>query len=153
MNPLLFLALLGGVTFVAAAGQWLYNAQRRARLGKLAGQWAMQYLPQDRLRLAERVSEHLPPAGAADVLARDLMYRTDGDRRSYLFTVEFSQGVIRRQRRRQCVAGFDEPAARQSGPAADALSASFRLAPQNLPLIQQYRWLHEQITSAGAPGR
>jgi hypothetical protein len=139
MRPILFLWLMLGMTAGAAAWQWFTDVRRRRIMRSLAIQWRMHYAADDRFRLAERVRNRLPVVGAADVRAWDLMYMTESGRRGYLFTVEFGIGTIGSQRRRKCVAALDEPAGGH-----DDHSISLRLGPGDLPIIEQYRRLHEE---------
>jgi len=142
MNPLMFLWLTLGVTAAAAAGQVMVRSRRERALRHLAAQWGMQFVPDDRFRVAQRVSGRLPVIGAADVRVWNLMYRTDGGRRGYLFTVEYGQGAIGPQRRRRCVALMRETAAAES--AVDHSEFELEIAPAELPLEEQYRRLHQR---------
>jgi hypothetical protein len=146
ISPLGFLWLLLGMTLVALAGQLAKDRVHARRLRHLARQWGMQYVPDDRLRLAERLSSRLPLVKAQDVCVTDLMYRTTGDRRHYLFTVEFDAPVTRGRKRPRQVVGFDEPAAHGQSEITSVL-----IAPVDLPLLEQYEHLHSQQT-ATEPG-
>jgi len=139
ISPLAFLFLLVGMTLVALVGQTIIQRTHARRLRALAERWDMQYVPDDRLRLADRL--RLPLVNAQDVCITDLMYRTAGDRRLYLFTVEFDAPVTRGRKRPRHVIGFDEPAAHGAAEIASVL-----IAPNDLPLLEQYEHLHDQQT-------
>jgi hypothetical protein len=145
MEPLLLLWLLVGVTLFAVAWQRIVDVRWRRRLRELAAQWRMNYVPDDRFRLADRVRNRLPVVGAADVRAWDLMYHTEGGRREYLFTVEYGIGAVGSQRRRKCVAALNEPVSdEQGGGHADSMLA---VGPPEMQLMEQYRHLYEQFYS------
>jgi len=130
---LLIVTLLTVVTLAAQAV--LYRRRRRALLA-LARQWQMHYNSADVLNLAPRVAAHLPVVGAADVVVRDLIYGTDPACYRYIFSVEYTAGVVRAKSRRRCVVCATEPRAR-----GDGAWASFRIAPADLSLLEQYRSL------------
>jgi hypothetical protein len=137
VTPMQFLVFICAITAAAAAAQGIKNALRRRQMCAVARQWGMQFVPDDRFRLAERIGDRLPVVGAADLRVEDLMYQTQGGRRRYLFTVEYGVGVVHGQTRRQNVMGFEELV---SG-AGEILA--LRIAPDHLPLCEQYQWVHE----------
>jgi hypothetical protein len=141
MSPFQFLSLLLTITALAAAAQWIGLSRRRRILRELAGQWKMQYVSSDRFRLAARLAGRLPVPGAADFTVSDLLYRTDGGRRVYLFTCEFTRGVVFSQRRRRRVVAFVERVALAEGAECPAL----RIGQEGKLLTDQYRGLHEEI--------
>jgi hypothetical protein len=145
MNPLVFLCLLLGITCYAVAWQRVRDVRWRRQLRELAVQWRMNYVPDDRFRLAERVRDRLSVAGAADVRAWNLMYQTEGGRRGYLFTLEYGLGTVGSQRRRKCVAALEEPIA--GAQPEGHFESTLAIAPSELRLIEQYRHLHEQFYS------
>ena len=100
----------------------------------------MQFVAVDRFNLAQRICANLPFPGAANVCVFDIIYRTDGSRRRHLFTCEFGQGTVHSQSRRQCVAAFDEPVA------SEAAELKLLVAPQNVALVEQYRWARERVS-------
>jgi hypothetical protein len=134
MDPLYFLWLILALSAAAVATQMLMELRRARELRRLAAQWQMQFFPDDRFRLALRIAPRLPAIGAADVRARNLMYRGEDGRRHYLFTVEYGTGALGGQRRRRCVAALDEAAAGEG---------TLRIAPADLAVIEQYRRLHK----------
>ena len=74
----------------------------------------MHFAPGDRLRLARRIAGRFPVTGAANISVRDLLFRTEAANHQYLFTVDYTVGVIRGKMGRSCVAGFSEPVSRGS---------------------------------------
>src|SRR5262245_31337312 len=134
MPPLLFFGIMIGITGVL----WLvYLLRRRSRskaLHKLASQWHMQFSQADLFNLAARIATDFPLPGAADLRVRDLIYATDADRHRYLFTAEYTCGVIEPQRREQRAATFCEP---KDCPHLTSASPLL-LAPQELPITRQY---------------
>jgi hypothetical protein len=138
MEPIYFLWLMLAITVLAAATNAIIDVRRAVALRRLAVQWNMQFVLDDRFRLADRVGGRLPVIGAADVRARNLMYRTDATRRQYLFTVEFGVWSLSGQRRRRCVAALDEPATSQ-----ESSEGVLKVAPADLRVIEQYRRLHD----------
>jgi hypothetical protein len=115
----------------------------RRRLSALAHQWNMHFASGDRLHLAERTAGNFPIPGAASIRVRDLFFRTEESRHQYLFTVDYTVGVIRGKVGRSCVAGFQEPISRgnRSNPSAPELI----VAPRNLALYAAYQHVLEQL--------
>jgi hypothetical protein len=149
MSPLLFLAIL---VFVTAAARLAYAISVRARrreMQQLARQWEMHYSPRDRFDLAGGVAQRFPIPGAAEVRILDLLYASEGDHYRYLFSVEYTLGVTHGKHRLRRVATFREPKARSESAEWSALF----LAPEELPLIEQYKHLHQTIVvpSGAAP--
>jgi hypothetical protein len=141
MEPIVFLWLTIGITVAAAAGQWAIYFRRQRALRMLASLWHMHFSADDRFRLAQRVASRLPEIGAADLIAWNLIYGSDAGRRGYLFTLEYEIGTIGSQRRKRCVALLDEPVTSEGG--GEAADTHFAIAPDKLPLIEQYRHLHQ----------
>ena len=144
MSPSYFLIFLINLTIIAAMAQIVTMRRRRRRLRRLARQWQMHFAPADRLKLAERIASKLPVLGAANVRVMDLLFRTEGHRHRYVFTVEYGVGVIRGKRRRQRVAGFDEPVRRGSGPPVPH-EITLALAPENLRLTDAYTHVWQKL--------
>jgi len=113
--------------------------RRRARaLRALASLWRMNYHPADQLRIAGKVLSRLPVPGAANVRVMDLIYGSDRDRYRYVFSLEYTIGVIGPKRRIVRVATFSEPRGRGEQPAGH--SALVTLAPAKGSLVDQYRY-------------
>ena len=90
----------------------------------------MHFAPGDRLRLAQRIVGRFPVPGAANLSVRHLLYRTGEGRHQYLFTVDYTVGVIRGKAGRSRVAGFSEPVSR--GRRGEASPPVLTLAPADL---------------------
>jgi hypothetical protein len=143
MLPAYFLLLVVALTLAA----WLAYVSRRGlqqrALRKLAAEWRMQYSPGDRFRLSDRVAERFPVPGAADVRVVDLIYgSTEHNCYRYIFSCEFTQGVVRLKRRGRRVATFSEPKDRST--AADW--SPLVLAPEDISTLEQYKRLHDSKT-------
>ena len=135
ISPLLFLALVCGVTLVALI---VHLALRRARVGRLrrlAQEWQMHYTPDDRFGLASRASQALGVPGASNVRVEDVIYGGEGESYRYYFTVEYTIGVIRRQTDQRCVCTATEKKARDAARPME----HFESAPMELPILEQYR--------------
>src|SRR4051812_21921360 len=100
MSPILLLLVLAAVTVAAVVVSTLRHKGRSAKLAALAPTWGMRFTAEDRFQLAPRVASGFPIAGAADVLVRDLIYQQEDAGFRYLFTVEYTLGVLRTKRRR-----------------------------------------------------
>ena len=136
-NPGVCLAFIASLTALAGLIEMSARHRRKRWLRQLASQWRMTYSSCDRLRIASRISNQLPVPGAADVSVTDVIYGSHGDAYQYVFTVEYTLGVIKGRHRQVRVARFSEPRGRE--PSARSLRLDF--APQELPLIEQYRSL------------
>ncbi len=125
---------------VTAAATIIDRVQRRCRrilLCALATHWRMNYSPFDPLRLTARVAHHFPIPGAANLKVSDVIYGMEGDRYRYIFTAEFTVGVVRTKHRLVRAATFCEPRDFRHGQAIGPLF----LAPEGLPLVAQYQHL------------
>jgi hypothetical protein len=144
MPGLLFLAC-AALTAIALAIDVFIHRRRARLLRKLAAEWQMHYHPGDQLRLTSKVLPHLPIIGAANVRLMDLLYGSQRKHHRYVFSVEYTIGVIGLKRRVVRVASLIEPRGREEvGP------LSVTLAPVEGNLLEQYRALavpHE--TTAG----
>lgn len=136
MSPVMFLVLTVAVTGVAAAAQAIHSSRRRAAMRALAAEHGLHYSPGDRFGLAARVAERFPVPGVAAVAVSQLIYGIRGERYRYVFLTEYTQGVVRTKKRLRRVVALSEPR-NQSQP----ICAELTLAPENLPLIEQYRVL------------
>jgi hypothetical protein len=139
MSPASFLALTIGITAAALAAQMLVRRRRRRALRELARVWDMHYSAGDRFRLAARVAERFPVPGAADLRVNDLIYGNEDELYRYIFSAEYTEGVIRSKRRVRRVMTFTEPKGR-----SDATKwSTFVLADKEKPLVDQYKELRE----------
>src|SRR4051812_49690103 len=79
-----------------------------------------------------------PTPGAADVVVRDVVYGEEaGGILRYLFTIEYTVGVVRTKRRRAAVGMVVET----SGSSVARSDSDLALAPAELPTVEQYEWL------------
>ena len=97
------------VTAGAAIAEKLARDRRRRVLRRLATAWRMNYSPFDPLRLTPRVAQNFPIPGAAHLRVSDVIYGIQGDRYRYIFTAEFTLGVVRTKRLMVRAATFTEP--------------------------------------------
>lgn len=145
MSPIVLLLSVTAVTIAAGAASAFRCRARSAKLAALANTWGIRFTLEDRLGLAPRVASGFPIAGVADVLVRDLMYRQEEQGFRYLFTVEYTLGILRTKRRRTGAGMVVE------GGAGEAFSA-VTLAPGQLPLLEQYQWLWKQCPASPPRG-
>ena len=144
ISPLLFLLVLCGLTVGAGVLAARLRERRAGRLETLARSWQMRFAPEDRFGLAAPVAGLLPVPGAADVVVRDVAYTEDAGAYRYLFTVEYTVGVLRAKHRRVSAAFVTE--ARECG-AATPYSA-VTLAEGGRPVEEQYELLHGRFFTA-----
>jgi hypothetical protein len=146
MQPILFLALMVAVTALAWAVHRIVRSKRRSALRQLAAQWQMSYVPCDVFNLAGRIASCLPVPGAAELCVVDLIYGLRGQRRHYVFTAEYTlDGAA--GNRRECRAMSVSEAQDATGPCA-----SLDVAPEHLPIVEQYQSLHEPRRGPGTAG-
>jgi hypothetical protein len=145
MTPGLLLLTCVLLTALAAAADVAAHRRRSRALRALASQWRMNYHPADQLRLTPKVLPRFPVPGAANVHVMDLIYGSDRDRYRYVFSVEFTLGVVGPKRRVVRVASLSEPRERgATGP------VSLTLAPAKGTLLDQYRALAPATSSSAA---
>lgn len=138
MPPSYLLCGLLLLTAAAVVANRYLQRRKRAAYRQLAIQRHMHYSPYDPLRLTPRVAAQIPVPGAAAVRVIDLLYRTDEQFHHYVFTAEYTVGVAGPKHRLRRAAAFSE-----SKSAAGAACA-IRMAPADLPLIEQYKVLMQQ---------
>ena len=131
----MLLAILTVATVTAAVVESVRGRRSAAAYRRLAVAHGMHYSPGDPLRLTPRVAAALPVPGAAAVRVIDLLYRTDEAGHHYVFTAEYTVGVVNVKRRVRRAAAFDE--GRGSGRAPLAV----RLGAEQMPLVEQYERL------------
>jgi hypothetical protein len=127
---ILLLVTLGGVL----TDRWL-RKRNQTVFRQLALEHRMHYSAGDPLRLTPRVAAQLPMPGAAGVRVIDLLYRTDEQNHYYVFTAEYTVGVVGPKHRIRRAAAFSESKAIAGSPMV------IRMGPADLPLIEQYRIL------------
>jgi hypothetical protein len=137
IGPSTFFWILLAITGVAWLLDHLIPLGRVRRMSRWAAEAKLFYSPVDRLGIAPRVARMLDFPGAANVRVFDLMYRSDGHFHYYLFTVEYSRGVMHRRTRVVQVAALDDPV----GPAGCASDPALRSVAGGLPRLEQYRLL------------
>jgi hypothetical protein len=135
-SPFVFFISLLCVTAMVWTLHRVMRHAHKKHLRALAGQWGMQYAQSDPFQLAARVAAEFPIVGVADLVVRDMIYATQGDRHRYVFTAEYTLGVIDRHRREARAVTFCDP--REAG---GQCATPLILAPEELPLIEQYRQL------------
>ena len=141
MTPLQFLILMIAMTLLAGCWQWVYRRRQTLALQDLAEQFHMHYSAADRFRLAPRIAPQLSMPGAAGVRVSDLLYGVEDANYRYVFRVEYTAGVLRSKVSVQRVATFCEPRDRSTRPS----DMQLEYAPQDLPLLEQYRHLHAKF--------
>ena len=137
MTPWELLAAALAVTAVAYAADLAVRRRAGEGLRRLAAEWRMNFTLADRLRLTAKVARHFPLPGAANLRVSNVIYGTDKDRHHYVFTAEYTLGLVRGKRRLARAGAFSEPRDRERGPGP----TSVQLAPAGLSLLEQYRHL------------
>ena len=144
MLPLSFLAGMLTLTLVALVAHLVVRRRAGAHLRRLAARWKMQYAQTDRFQLTARVAERFPVPGASDLALIDLIYTQEADRYRYLFTVQYTEGVVRTKNRVARVGTLCEPRDRSISQRHYPLL----LAPADLPWLLQYAHLLESSDDA-----
>ena len=134
---------LVALSIAALVVDGISRKRRRRELRRLAAQWQMTYSPHDRLRVAEKIAHRLPVPGAADVFVTDVVYGGQGDLYRYVFTAEFTTGIVRAKRRQVRVGTFEEPRGRLRAEPPGPVT----LAPEGLTVVEQYRRLGPGATA------
>jgi hypothetical protein len=135
ISPLILLLLLVLLTVIAWAVDRWRRVHGQAGFRQLALTHGMHYSPSDPLRLTPRIAARLPVPGAAAVRVIDLLYRTDEQNHYYVFTAEYTVGVVGPKHRVRRAASFIESKS-VGGP-----SRSVQLAAADLPMVDQYQSL------------
>lgn len=136
ITPLFFFGLMVLVTATGMTVNAIQHRRVHVRMLELAEELNMAYSQSDRFGLADRVADHFPVPGAAALRVLDLFYVSEKGGYRYLFSAEYSLGVVRAKHREVRAASLVE--ARGSG---DASWKTLQVAPADLPLIEQYRFL------------
>jgi hypothetical protein len=134
--PSSFLAIVVAISAVALVISRFSRRDRQKQIEDLSKEWGMQYSPRDAFNLAPLIASHLPIPGAADVCVHDMLYSTDSAGHRYIFSAEYTSGVVHSKVRRHCVVSLLE---RRGG---DVAWGSFQMAAEGLSLVEQYRSLH-----------
>jgi hypothetical protein len=139
----MFLAAVLTLTLAAYIIDLLLRHRAARRLARLAEERRVRYCGEDRFQITPRVVADFPIPGASDVRVLDLLYYAEGQRYRYIFTVEYTLGVVRTKRRLRRCASLGEPRDRASGDGWSPLV----LAPDDRPLLEQYRYLCPPIAA------
>ena len=142
MSPLFFVGLTLLLSATAVTVDFLSRRRLRCQLQQLAAELKMAYSHHDRFALADRVAEHFPIPGAAALRVIDLLYSSDADSYCYLFSAEYTCGLIRSKRRLLRAVTLREPKGRTD----PSIWSNMLLAPEKLSLIDQYRNLAGRIS-------
>jgi hypothetical protein len=134
LPPLFLLFALLLITAGAVAVDAFQRRRQHVVFRRLAVEHRMHYSARDSLRLTPRVAAALPIPGAAAVRVIDLMYRSDDVAHHYVFTAEYTIGVIGPKTRVRRAAAFSE------GKAAGSRFV-IRLGSRDVPLVEQYLFL------------
>ena len=143
MIPLTFLSSVLAVTLAGFVGSMVQRHWATERFRRLAAGHQMQYAEQDLFQITPRVVERFPIPGVSDIRVSDVIYRRDGERYRYLFTIEYTLGVVRTKRRVRRAATFCEPRDRGSVSGWSKLE----LAPAELCLSDQYAYFYQRATT------
>src|ERR1700677_182816 len=133
MSPLLLLLALILLTVTCVAIDAYRRGKTHCALRALAKERRMHFNQHDQLRLTSRVATHLPIPGAAYVRVIDLIYGKESGQHRYVFTAEFTAGVVRSKKRIRRAATFTEPRERSNA----VQSCDIQLGPGDLPLTEQ----------------
>jgi len=144
VSPEFYLILILAVLAAVVGHSALRSYLQRKQLRNLARKWNMHFAPGDRLRLAQRAARHFPIPGAASIRVRNLIFRTEESRHQYLFTVDYTIGIIRGKVGRSSVAGFEEPVTR--GAKSNLAPPVLFLAPRNLSFPAAYQHVLEHLS-------
>jgi hypothetical protein len=137
MPPFYFLGAVIVLTLAAVCGEFFRRRHQHRALRQLAVERRMHFSPRDQLRLTPRVAASLPIPGIASVRVIDLIYGSGEGQYRYVFTAEYTTGVVRSKKRVRRAATFTEPRQRAAAPAC----CTIRLASAELPLVEQYQEL------------
>jgi hypothetical protein len=133
-TPSTTLLFLIGASAAAAIIDGYSGRRRRAKLRTLARQWQMHYSEHDQLRLAARVAEQFPIPGIANLQISDIIYGRQNDVYRYVFTTQYTTGIVRTKHRPIRVASFVEPRDSRDPKCVVAI----QLAPADQTLLVQY---------------
>lgn len=138
LSPAALLILLVWLTGLAAGVDAVLRRRRGRALRRLAAEWGMNYSPADSFRVAAKIARDFPVPGAAGLRVTDVVYGTEKGRHRYVFTAEFTTGVVGVKQRVSRVAAFTESRDRDR---AAREPADLLLAPEDGDLLEQYRRL------------
>jgi hypothetical protein len=140
MTPLAFLAATLGITIGAWVTHGFLRRRSTTELRDLAHRYQAHYAATDRFGILPHVLERFPIPGAANLAVFDVLYGQDHDRYRYIFTIEFTLGVILQKRRLRRAGLLSETRESRGGEGWSNLT----LAPEEFSLLKQYEALHLQ---------
>lgn len=146
MIPLTFLTGVLLVTLGTFLGHLYLRSNASEALRRLAAQRGMHFVGNDLFQITPRVVERFPIPGASDLRVLDVVYLREGDRYRYVFTIEYTLGVVRTKHRLSRAATFCEPRDR----AHPEDWSTLILAPPDLSLLDQYAHLCAAADSTAA---
>src|SRR4051812_22352991 len=148
ITPGLLLSALLIITLIAVIVEGARRGRQAERVRALARQWGMNFGRRDTLRLTTRVARGFPVPGASALRIFHVVYGAQGDRYRYIFTAQYTLGVIGAKSRHTRVATFSEPRDRRQQD-----EAQLDLAEPDAPVLEQYEMLWgraKEATSMGA---
>jgi hypothetical protein len=87
--------------------------------------------------MASKVAAAFPIPGVAKLRVTDLVYGLVGDSHRFIFTAEYTVGVLKGKRRVVRIASFSE----RKGEEDEHHPPIVQLAPEDQPILEQYRLL------------
>src|SRR5262245_48156109 len=109
VTPGLLLSALLVITLIAVIAEGARRGRQAERVRALARQWGMNFGRRDTLRLTMRVARAFPVPGAGALRIFHVIYGAQGDRYRYIFTAQYTLGVVGARSRHTRVATFSEP--------------------------------------------
>ena len=141
ITPAQFLAMMLLITACAGLVRVIIRRRHIQRLRDLAAQRKMHFSADDRFRLATKIAPRIPVPGAAGIRVVDLLYGIEEQNYRYVFAAEYTTGVLRTKTGVRRVATFCEPRDATHEHETPATPCELEFAPQELPLLEQYRHL------------
>ena len=143
MIPLTFLTAVIGVTIAAFVGQIFARSATAVKLRHLATKHGMQFAAADLFQITPHIAEKFPIPGVSDVRVMDVIYSRSEKSYRYVFTVEYTFGVVRTKRRIRRAGTVLE-----SGEQGDPRHwSTLELSPETLPIEQQYAAMLAKLES------
>lgn len=143
MTPPSFVLAAVALTLLAYLLHRAMRHRLKAGLRQLARQHRLSYVQDDLFGLGDRIAGRFPVPGGADIRILDVLYATQGARHRYLFTAEYTRGVINRHVREAMVLSFCE-ASEGGDPCPSALLAG----DETMRVIDQYEAMLKDLPAA-----
>src|SRR4051812_29894497 len=99
LTPAHALGVVAGISAVAYAAEWMLRGRSCKELRRLSGEWGMNFGPRDTLLLTPKVATHFPVPGAAHIRVTNVVYGLVDQEWRYVFTVEYTVGVVEQKHR------------------------------------------------------